>query len=221
MKRGAHKSTYDNKALVQLRAETKDKVAQGYARVVRWGDIKSHLPRKLKLSPVAMIPHKSKPFRCILDLSFAIRHKNNAYKSVNDSTIPHSRPEAMTQLGTSLHCIVNTMAKTWHPDHPFYFVKLDIKDGFWRVRVNDNNAWNFCYVLPPLVPTTHVDNTEIVVPNSLQMGWCESPALFCTCSETARDIIVALLDHDLSPHKFETIMLQKVQQLEQLQQLEQ
>ena len=37
MKRGAHKSTYDNKALVQLRAETKDKVAQGYARVVRWG----------------------------------------------------------------------------------------------------------------------------------------------------------------------------------------
>ena len=33
---------------------------------------------------------------------------------------------------------------------------------------------------------------ELVVPRSLQMGWCESPPFFCTASETARDIIEEL-----------------------------
>ena len=54
-----------------------------------------------------------------------------------------------------------------------------------------------------------MDNIEIVVPNSLQMGWCESPPFFCSGSKTARDIIENLVLYDsLPPHKFEDIMLE-------------
>ena len=56
-----------------MRAETKDKVTQGYARVLPWSSIKHNIPRQLKLSPVVMIPHKSKSYGCILDLSFNMR----------------------------------------------------------------------------------------------------------------------------------------------------
>ena len=199
-------------AVIQLREETKDKVHHGYARVVKWKDIKDDIPPQLKISPVAMIPHKSKKFRCILDLSFALYHKGQRLSSVNESTTKLAKPEAMVQLGLSLKRIISVMAKTWSPDKPFYFTKLDIKDGFWRMAVGDDAAWNFCYVLPSLEKNVPLDETELVVPNSLQMGWCESPPFFCSGTETARDIIQLKLAKEdlLPPHKFEDIMLTKV-----------
>ena len=207
LRRGPHRSALSPNALIQLRAETKDKCAQGYARVVRWGDIKKHLPRRLKISPVVMIPHKSKPYRCILDLSFSLYHKGKKYTSVNATTTPQALPQSMVQLGNTIHRLIHRMAEHYSPSHPFMFTKLDIKDGFWRLAVNDVDAWNFCYVLPASTPSSNLDDAEIVVPNSLQMGWCESPPLFCSASETARDIIATLLDDELPAHVFEEIML--------------
>ena len=207
LRRGPHRSALSPNALIQLREETGEKCAQGYARVVRWGDIKKHLPRRLKISPVAMIPHKSKPYRCILDLSFTLFHKGKKYTSVNANTIPQALPQSMVQLGNTVHRLIHRMATHYSPSHPFKFTKLDIKDGFWRLAVNDVDAWNFCYVLPASTPSSNLDDTEIVVPNSLQMGWCESPPLFCSASETARDIIATLLDDELPAHVFEEIML--------------
>ena len=68
--RGAHRSALGKQSVRQLRQETNDKIVHKYARVLKWGDIKDNIPTKLKTSPVAMIPHKSKAYRCILDLSF-------------------------------------------------------------------------------------------------------------------------------------------------------
>ena len=59
---GTHCSANGKKSVRQLRQETEDKVTHSYARVFKWGDIKNNIPAKLKNSPVAMIPHKSKPF---------------------------------------------------------------------------------------------------------------------------------------------------------------
>ena len=216
LKKGPHQSAKCKNAIKQLRAETTDKIEHGYARVVRWEDIKHNMPPKLKISPVAMIPHKSKAFRCILDLSFTLHHRGNTYPSVNDSTIKHSKAESMIQLGLALQRIVAAMADEWKRTDgrsTWNFAKLDIKDGFWRMAVNDNDAWNFCYVLPSLKPSTNLGDTEIVVPNSLQMGWCESPPFFCSGTETARDIIQRLLeDKSLPAHPFEDIMLKKAAQ---------
>ena len=208
--RGPHRSSTGKDATIQLKVETDEKIKQGYARIVTWGSIKNNIPPTLKLSPVAMIPHKSKKFRCILDLSFNLKHKGITYPSVNDQTIPKSEAASMVQLGLTLKRIISTMADNWDPTKPFIFTKLDIKDGFWRMSVNNTDAWNFCYVLPDKANDKNHDNIRIVVPNSLQMGWCESPPLFCSGTETARDIIAYYIQHEpLPPHKFERKMLKE------------
>ena len=206
--KGPHASAKSKAAIAALRQETLDKVKNNYARVIRWSDIKHNVPQQLKLSPVAMIPHKSRSFRCILDLSFRLRYKGKTLSSVNSETTKLAPAQSMAQLGSVLKRIVALLADHRTSGTIFQFSKLDIKDGFWRLAVNDTDAWNFCYVLPQQDKPRNIDDIEIVVPNCLQMGWCESPPFFCASSETARDIIQTLLTkNDLPPHQLETLML--------------
>ena len=51
LKRGPHKSAKSKEAIQALQDETNEKVKSGYARVVKWRDIKICIPPKLKLSP--------------------------------------------------------------------------------------------------------------------------------------------------------------------------
>ena len=150
-----------------------------------------------------MIQHKSKPFRCILNMSFTLFHKGIKKSSIKKCTRKMARPEAMVQLRKVVCRIIHMMAEHGHHCHPFKFTKLDVKDTFWRMAVADNNAWNFCYVLLSLQERKLLEDVEIVVPNSLQMGWCESPPFFCSGSETARNLMKTIRLHDLPPHKFE------------------
>ena len=64
------------------------------------------------------------------------------------------------------------------------------------------DAWNFCYVIPDKSAAL-MDNTQIVVPNSLQMRWTELLPFFYAAAETARDIIAQLLHTNLPQHPFE------------------
>jgi hypothetical protein len=57
--KGAHPSALIPEAAKQLREETLEKVAQGYARLVTWAAIKHTPPKMLKISLIAAIPHKS------------------------------------------------------------------------------------------------------------------------------------------------------------------
>ena len=59
--------------------------------------------------------------------------------------------------------------------------------------VKPEHRYNFCYVLPqePGEPAI------IVVPSALQMGWQESPAYFCTATETGRDVIEWLVEQNI------------------------
>ena len=59
---GPHLSTLGRKEIQQIQLETIEKISQGYARVVKWGNIKRDILPQLKISPVAMIPHKSKEY---------------------------------------------------------------------------------------------------------------------------------------------------------------
>jgi len=141
-------------------------------------------PRNLKISPVACIPHKSKPLRVIVDLSFSFAVKEVHFPSVNDATISLAPAEAMVQLGKSLKRILATIASNYHPRFPFRFTSL------YKNK-------------------QHVNDTELVVPTSLQMGWSESPTYFCASSETARDVIQALCRQatPLPPHEYEKYMM--------------
>ena len=53
--------------------EVEEKVAKGQAKIFSWEHLKEHLPPNLKISPIAMIPHKSRSWRAIIDLSFALK----------------------------------------------------------------------------------------------------------------------------------------------------
>ena len=103
VERGPHESAMLPEAMEQLRIEVLDKVKQGQARLVDWDDIRQSPPPELKISPVAMIPHKSRPFRAILDLSFSLRlTPSTSIPSINANTNKTAPRGAIDQLGHSL-----------------------------------------------------------------------------------------------------------------------
>ena len=108
----------------------------------------------------------------------------------------------MVQLGQVLKQIIYHMALYRANGIPFKFTELDVKDGFWKMAVEYEDAWNFCYVLPSLQPTISLYDVEILVPNSLHMGWCESPPFFCSGSDMARYLVEKLRTMELPPHNF-------------------
>jgi hypothetical protein len=212
IKRGAHPSANKPEARRYLINQTMEKVKENFAKIIKWKDIKTNIPPNLKISPIAMIPHKSRDYRSILDLSFQIRMKGKLQPSVNQTTNKLAPQKAMAGLGRALQRIIQTLADNYDTKRPFKFAKCDIKDGFWRMIVNEQDSWNFCYILPPPSKSTPIDEIEIVVPTSLQMGWCESPPFFCAATETGRDIIQQLLQHlnHIPPHPMEHHMLHNV-----------
>jgi hypothetical protein len=199
--RGPHKSALSPEAIDQLHLEVAEKVRCGQAKLVDWNDIKNDPPPQLKISPISMVPHKSRRFRTILDLSFAIRlQKGGRRTSVNEGTVKSAPRGAIRQLGHSLGRIIHAFAST-SDDEKVFMAKWDIKDGFWRLDCAQGEEWNFAYVLPQ----HGGKSTTLVVPNSLQMGWIESPPYFCAASETGRDVAEQYIEMPIGTvpdHKF-------------------
>jgi len=129
--RGPHISAKSPETAASICAEMLEKVAQGYARIIRWDDIKDNLPKNIKISPIAAIPHKSRLFRTILDLSFRLRYNGQHMASVNENTIPKSNHKAMEQMGLVLWRIITAIAQADPTKGPIIMAKWDIKDGFW------------------------------------------------------------------------------------------
>ena len=202
--RGPHESAMSPEAMEHFAKEVAEKVASGQARVVNWEDIKHDPPKQLKISPIAAIPHKSKAFRSILDLSFQLRLKDGGVvMSVNDTSTKTAPQGSIDQIGHSLKRIIHAFAEAGDEDKIF-MAKWDVKDGFWRLQCREGEEWNFAYVLPAAEGTP----TRLVVPTSLQMGWIESPPYFCAASETARDVAAQYIETQvgsLTSHKFEAM----------------
>ena len=62
VQQGPHQSAMTPEALQHFAVEADKKVKQGQARIMMWDDIKDNPPQELKISPVAVIPHKSKAY---------------------------------------------------------------------------------------------------------------------------------------------------------------
>ena len=73
IKVGHYIPALDSKAMEQLQLEVSGIEMKGQARVVLWDDIKDNPPKGMKISRVAMIPHKSRKFRAILNVSYTIK----------------------------------------------------------------------------------------------------------------------------------------------------
>ena len=87
------------------------------------------------------------------------------------------------------------------------FSKLDISDGFWWLIVQWLDSYNFAYVLPQEAS----EPCRIVIPAAVQMGWVESPSLFCTVTESARDLTQYLVDMDVTLPPDDTKELMNIQ----------
>ena len=181
--RGNHESARMPDAIEAYQEEIQEKISSGQARVVLWDDIKDNPPEQLKISPLAMIPHKSRKFRAILNLSFDLKMSTHTVPSVNEATKKTSPEGTLDQLGSVLPRLIAAVAQTAE-DEVVFFAKYDIKDGFWRMKVEDGAEYNFAYVMPQ----EDGQPVRLVIPTSLQMGWTESPSYFCAASETARDV---------------------------------
>ena len=143
-------------------------------------------PVKLKISPIAAIPHNSRLFRMILDISYELKMDKDKLKSVNKASDKDLAPQhLMYELGNIIPRIIWNMTKAPDTGVRILFSKIDLKDGYWRMVVNEADTWNFAYVLPPLKPG---DDIELVILDALQMGWSESPPFFCAAIEIAQDI---------------------------------
>ena len=81
--KGPHVLAQDPRAGAQFRTEAQDKARHSFCNIMRWADIRDAPPMNLKISPITGIPHKSRLWRAILDLSFDLMVMGQRLPSVN------------------------------------------------------------------------------------------------------------------------------------------
>ncbi len=143
---------------------------------------------------MAAVPQVGRHPRIILDLSFPVYQEVDGVitatqASVNDTTALRAPKDAVREIGKVLPQLLTYMRDTPAGLH-ILMSKLDTSDGFWRLIVRDTDCFNFAYVLPQ----REGEPCRIVVPLAVQMGWVESPSLFCAVTKTARDLAQQFVD---------------------------
>ena len=217
---GAHPSAEEAEAAKCCREEALEKVKQKFMKLVPYSKLRPLLvagkKTNIKVSPIAAIPHKSRAYRMILDLSNKGQRKKGLTqtKSVNELTNEDAAPHhSMDQLGKVLHRCIYAVATQPTDAGPILFCKLDIKDGYWRMCVPESDEEQFCYVLPQTPESPPDEEVMLVVPAALQMGWTSSPAFFCAATETGRDIAEWLrLQPQLPAHPLEHHMMDPIRE---------
>jgi hypothetical protein len=97
----------------------------------------------MKVLPIVAIPHKSKAFRSILDLSFLLRLRDGSkLPVVNDSTTKTAPSGTISQLGHALQRVIHAFTEA-DKNNKILMAKWDIKDGFWRLNAKTGDEWNF------------------------------------------------------------------------------
>ena len=132
------------------------------------------------------------------------RPRDNKHPSVNETTVPAADQDAVGDLGRARPALLKFMFdadSSWE----IRWQKIDLSDGFWRMIVESGQEYNFVFQMPE-----RPGDAEIfyVIPSSLQMGWKNSPAYFCTGTEATRRLlerIMALTIHSgiPAPHRHE------------------
>ena len=201
IERGPHPTARTPDAIELFKEDIAYQVDAGFCKVMLWEDVQRLRPANLKISPVALIPQVGRRGRIILDLSFPVYQDVDGVitvtqRSVNDTTLPTAPSIPVKEIGKVLPRLLQYMRDT-PPGLHILFSKLDISDGFWRLIVGEEDCYNFAYVLPQAAG----EPTRLVVPAAVQMGWVESPSLFCTVTESARDLAQHFVDAKVDlPH---------------------
>jgi hypothetical protein len=171
-----------------------------------------NMPTNLKISRLAVVLQRNHRGQLILNLSAGVelhpkripgsrRSAKIVQPSVNETTEPAADEEDVKRLGTATLAALLFQFECpcqWE----ILWLKIDLSNGFWRMIVQAGQEPNFVYVMPN--HQAH-PGTWFVVPSSLQMGWTNSLAYFCTTTEAtqlliARILALSLEDRVIAPH---------------------
>ena len=128
VQKGPSTTAKDPHAAMCCMEEAMQKVKEGHCKIVKWNDIKDNIPAKLKVSPIAAIPHHSRAYRMILNLSYQLKLHNKRMQSVNDSTDKSLAPQhSMFELGNVIPRIIHAMSAAPDNGIPLLFTKVELK----------------------------------------------------------------------------------------------
>ena len=107
-----------------------------------------------------------------------------SFSGINQEAARGALSEAM-QFGKALNRILQRILAA-NPRHgPTYMLKLDLSDGFYRIRLRAEDI----PTLGVAFPVGPGEDPLVVLPLTLPMGWTESPPYFCSTTETTVDLI--------------------------------
>lgn len=151
-------------------------------------DLVEHM-QNLRLSPIGVVPQRDRRPRTISDYSFYF---------VNADTCPLAPSDAM-QFGQALYRLLGKIVAADPRFGPVYLSKIDIADGFYRVRLLPRDILK----LGVLFPQQPGEPTLVGFPLVLPMGWVNSPPYFCAATETVADLsnARASTNYDPGPHR--------------------
>lgn len=146
----------------------------------------------LRLSPLGVVPQRNRRSRLIVDYTFS---------GVNDETARLAPPEAM-QFGEALQRMLDKVVHADPAYGPVSLAKIDIADGFYRIRIRAHDIPRLGVILP-----SAGGDPLVAFPLALPMGWVESPPYFTSVTETACDLLNAALQRgdNPPPHSLESL----------------
>jgi len=100
---------------------------------------------------------------------------------VNNNSLPVS-PTAAMQLGHAFTRFLHQIAYANPAFGPPRMLKLDLADGYYRVRLTPTAALELAVVLPGLTPQENL----VGIPLCLPMGWTQSILLLCVYGISSR-----------------------------------
>ena len=169
--RGSHPSTLTHSKF--LREEMADMVEQKHWVVLPYSQ--ALLLPHLCLSPMGIVPQRDRRPRIIVDFTFS---------GVNLHTLKSLAPADAMQFGRALDRVLYRIHHANRRFGPVHLIKVDIADGFYRIRVSTSHM----PTLAVAFPSAPGEPPLVAIPLVLPMGWVSSPPFFCAATETAADI---------------------------------
>jgi hypothetical protein len=132
-----------------------------------------HLPN-FRLSPMGVVPQQDRRPHPIVNYSFY---------NINRDTLSLSPSESM-QFGSAFDRLLHKIHHANQEYGPVYLIKVDLADGFYRVRLAPSHIPSLGVAFPNLLHEPPV----VALPLVLPVGWVSSPPFFCALTETAADL---------------------------------
>ena len=218
---GPHVSALTPGGIELIWEDIQYQVQAGFVRIVTEEELfQDAPPGELKVSRVAIVPQLNRRDRIILNLSAEVaiqergrrphRGRTDHHPSVNETTEDAEDQVAVQKLGQSVPALLRFTFEV-DCEWELWWQKIDLLDGFWRMVVEGGAEFNFVFQMPPRPGDT---GRHYVIPSSLQMGWKNSPAYFCTATDLTRKLIARVLGLTLSeglsvPHPYDEYIVPK------------